>query len=69
MNRSAGRRPRKDQPFYHLLAENPETYYVAHVSGQNLIDDRENGEVAHPVMSGYFHGLGKGRYMPKNHTV
>ncbi|MEC8116086.1 MAG: heat shock protein HspQ [Pseudomonadota bacterium] len=65
----ADRRPRKDQPFYHLLAENPETYYLAYVSEQNLVDDRENGEVAHPMMSDYFRGLGNGRYMPKNHTA
>jgi len=32
-------RPRKDQPFYHLLAENDTTYYVAYVSEQNLVSD------------------------------
>jgi len=32
-------RPRKDQPFYHLLAENDETEYVAYVSEQNLLPD------------------------------
>ena len=32
-------RPRKDQPFYHLLAENAETEYVAYVSEQNLLPD------------------------------
>ncbi len=36
-------RPRKDQPFYHLLAENAETEYVAYVSEQNLVLD-ESGE-------------------------
>ena len=34
-------RPRKDQPFYHLLAENSETTYVAYVSQQNLLSDRD----------------------------
>jgi heat shock protein HspQ len=34
-----GARPRKGQPFYHLLAENDHTYYVAYVSEQNLIPD------------------------------
>ena len=29
-------RPAKDQPFYHLFAENAETQYVAYVSEQNL---------------------------------
>ena len=33
-------RPRKDQPFYHLLAENADTEYVAYVSEQNLVEDR-----------------------------
>src|ERR1051326_4679724 len=33
-------RPRKDQPFYHLLAENSETEYIAYVSEQNLLEDR-----------------------------
>ena len=32
----AERRPRKDQPFYHLFAENAETEYIAYVSEQNL---------------------------------
>ena len=32
-------RPVKDQPFYHLLAENEENSYVAYVSEQNLLDD------------------------------
>ncbi len=36
-------RPRKDQPFYHLLAENSETEYIAYVSEQNLLED-ESGE-------------------------
>jgi len=32
-------RPHKDQPFYHLFAENDETEYVAYVSEQNLLED------------------------------
>jgi heat shock protein HspQ len=36
-------RPRKDQPFYHLLAENETTAYEAYVSEQNLLID-ETGE-------------------------
>src|SRR5687768_14115314 len=32
-------RPAKDQPFYHLLAENSEASYVAYVSQQNLVPD------------------------------
>ncbi|MTI17551.1 heat shock protein HspQ [Rhodobacteraceae bacterium RKSG542] len=36
-------RPERDQPFYHLLAENDETEYVAYVSEQNLVTD-ESGD-------------------------
>ncbi|WP_299010730.1 heat shock protein HspQ, partial [uncultured Caulobacter sp.] len=32
-------RPTKDQPFYHLLAENEDNSYVAYVSEQNLLPD------------------------------
>lgn len=47
-------RPRKDQPFYHLLAENDETEYVAYVSEQNLLDDESRKPVRHPQVSEYF---------------
>jgi heat shock protein HspQ len=47
-------RPAKDQPFYHLLAENAENSYVAYVSQQNLIPDEEEGPVDHPAISGMF---------------
>ncbi|PKP99228.1 MAG: hypothetical protein CVT76_00815 [Alphaproteobacteria bacterium HGW-Alphaproteobacteria-15] len=36
-------RPSKNQPFYHLLAENDQSHYVAYVSEQNLMPD-ETGE-------------------------
>ncbi len=55
-------RPRKDQPFYHLLAENGETSYVAYVSQQNLEADDEGGPVDHPALSGIFTGFEGGRY-------
>ena len=55
-------RPRKDQPFYHLLAENGESSYVAYVSQQNLEGDEENGPVDHPAVSGIFTGFEDGRY-------
>ena len=41
-------RPRKDQPFYHLLAENDENAYVAYVSEQNLLPDESGEPVGHP---------------------
>ena len=40
-------RPHKEQPFYHLLAENADSYYTAYVSQQNLVGDGENGPVGH----------------------
>jgi heat shock protein HspQ len=40
-------RPRKDQPFYHLLAENEETEYVAYVSEQNLLPDTSGEPLSH----------------------
>lgn len=47
-------RPRKDQPFYHLLAENDESYYVAYVSEQNLTPDVSGEPVDHPDLSAMF---------------
>ena len=55
-------RPRKDQPFYHLLAENAESSYVAYVSQQNLVPDDEGGPVDHPAISGIFNDFDGGRY-------
>ena len=40
-------RPDKEQPFYHLLAENSDSYYTAYVSQQNLLPDGENGRFHH----------------------
>ena len=47
-------RPRKDQPFYHLLAENDETHYVAYVSEQNLLPDTSGEPVEHPTVAELF---------------
>src|ERR1041384_3241469 len=55
-------RPRKDQPFYHLLAENSETTYVAYVSQQNLLPDEEGDPVDHPAIGEMFEGFAEGRY-------
>ena len=41
-------RPRKDQPFYHIFAENEEIFYIAYVSEQNLKNDLMNGPANHP---------------------
>jgi heat shock protein HspQ len=47
-------RPSKDQPFYHLLAENAETTYVAYVSQQNLVADESDEPVEHPAIATMF---------------
>ncbi len=58
-------RPRKDQPFYHLLAENMESSYVAYVSQQNLVADDSDEPIDHPAISGLFTGYADGRYRLK----
>jgi heat shock protein HspQ len=57
-----GLRPSKDQPFYHLLAENAETNYVAYVSQQNLVADDTDEPVDHPAIASMFNGMEDGRY-------
>jgi len=47
-------RPVKDQPFYHLLAENAETEYVAYVSEQNLLPDETGKPLRHPLLGDVF---------------
>lgn len=58
-------RPRKDQPFYHLFAENAESEYVAYVSEQNLVPDPEGGAVRHPQIAELFDGPFEGVYRLK----
>lgn len=60
-------RPRKDQPFYHLLAENAETEYVAYVSEQNLLVDETGEPVRHPQVREYFESFDPKRryYRPR----
>ena len=55
-------RPRKDQPFYHLLAENADSSYIAYVSQQNLLPDDDAGPVSHPAIAGLFEDFHEGRY-------
>lgn len=55
-------RPAKDQPFYHLLAENAESSYIAYVSQQNLVADEESGPVDHPAIEGMFDDFDGGHY-------
>ena len=55
-------RPHKDQPYYHLLAENEETEYIAYVSEQNLLPDTSGEPLRHPQLGDYFIEDEDGRY-------
>ena len=55
-------RPAKEQPFYHLLAENSETAYIAYVSQQNLVPDDSDDPIDHPAIATMFDRLEGGRY-------
>ena len=59
-------RPRRDQPFYHLLAENAQTTYVAYVSEQNLLTDDNEVPVRHPEVEDYFICVEDGRYVRRD---
>ncbi len=61
----ADMRPAKDQPFYHLLAENSDSSYVAYVSQQNLVLDEEGEPVDHPAIGTMFDGFDGERYTLK----
>ena len=56
-------RPSKDQPFYHLLAENMESSYVAYVSQQNLVSDDSDEPIDHPAIGTLFDRFDEGRYL------
>lgn len=55
-------RPSREQPFYHLLAENGETNYIAYVSQQNLLADSDAGPVDHPNVAELFEEFDGARY-------
>jgi heat shock protein HspQ len=61
-------RPRKDQPYYHLLAENDQNAYVAYVSEQNLLPDETGEPVGHPQTDVIFEAFENGEYRLKPHT-
>jgi heat shock protein HspQ len=58
-------RPRKDQPFYHLLAENAETEYIAYVSEQNLLPDLSGEPLRNPMIRELFVQDESGAYRAK----
>jgi len=62
-------RPHKDQPFYHLFAENAETEYVAYVSEQNLLPDTSGKPLRHPDVAEVFVRDDSGDYRPRNAQI
>ena len=65
----AEHRPRKDQPFYHIFAENETSYYVAYVSEQNLVPDFAEDPLRHPQIGEMFELSNDGRYVPRDHVA
>ncbi len=61
-------RPAKEQPFYHLYAENADSQYVAYVSEQNLVSDDSGEPVRHPQVSEVFERTEDGRYCARART-
>ena len=59
-------RPRKNQPYYHLFAENEESEYIAYVSEQNLLPDTSGVPVRHPQVAEVFERDENGSYRPRN---
>ncbi len=62
-------RPSKDQPFYHLFAENGETEYIAYVSEQNLLPDETGKPVSHPRVPHFFKELKRGHYVSRERAL
>ncbi len=58
-------RPSKDQPFYHLFAENDVTEYIAYVSEQNLLVDTSGEPIRHPQVDEVFERDPDGEYRVK----
>lgn len=56
-------RPDRNQPFYHLFAENEESSYIAYVSQQNLEEDDDRSPIAHPAVNQVFDTFRDGRYI------
>ena len=59
-------RPKRDQPFYYLLAENAESYYEAYVSEQNLLTDNSGETLSHPQIAELFGEMRNGHYSLKS---
>ena len=55
-------RPAKDQPYYHVFAENETSTYEAYVSEQNLVRDETGEPCRHPMVRQVFDGPVNSRY-------
>ena len=62
-------RPSKDQPFYHLYAENAESQYIAYVSEQNLLIDESGDPIRHPQVDEVFERTPKGDYRRRDKSM
>ena len=62
-------RPKRNQPFYHLFAENDDGPYIAYVSQQNLLHDENLDPCSHPQISSVFDGLKDGKYVLKGSNL
>ncbi len=62
-------RPNKDQPFYHLFAENDQNSYVAYVSQQNLLVDDSQEPVNHPAIDEIFSEFKNGSYVTRRERM
>ncbi|HVG50936.1 MAG TPA: heat shock protein HspQ [Xanthobacteraceae bacterium] len=62
-------RPSKDQPFYHLFAENAESEYIAYVSEQNLLPDTSGEPVRHPQIAEVLKRDRQGNYRLRNNML
>ena len=58
-------RPRKEQPYYHLLAENAQGPHIAYVSEQNLVPEKNPDPVSHPEIDTFFEGLRDDLYISR----
>lgn len=62
-------RPSKDQPFYHLFAENEDSEYIAYVSEQNLFPDTSGEPLRHPQISEFFGSRDGGVYVARDRDL
>lgn len=63
------KRPSKEQPFYHIFAENEQTSYIAYVSQQNLLPDDSPDPLNHPALKDVFGAYTNGIYLPRRENV